>query len=44
MNKITCVCLGVRSMQKALKFYIDGLGFKTDCKDDDRQHAFNPRD
>ena len=33
MNKITCVCLGVRNMQRALKFYRDGLGFKTYCKD-----------
>ena len=31
MNKITCVCLGVRSMEKAIKFYRDGLGYKTDC-------------
>nr|WP_232037799.1 VOC family protein [Campylobacter showae] len=35
MNKITCICLGVRSMQRALKFYHDGLGFQTDRKDDD---------
>ena len=46
MNKITCICLGVRSMQRALKFYRDSLGFKTDCKDDDPpvcffQHAGN---
>ena len=34
MNKITCICLGVRSMQRALKFYRDGLGYETDCKDD----------
>nr|WP_299084356.1 VOC family protein [uncultured Campylobacter sp.] len=40
MNKITCVCLGVRSMQRALKFYRDGLGFKTDCKDDDPSVCF----
>ena len=40
MNKITCVCLGVRSMQRALKFYRDGLGFKTDCKDDDPPVCF----
>ena len=26
---------------KALKFYRGGLGFKTYCKDDDQQHAFN---
>ena len=40
MNKITCICLGVRSMQRALKFYRDGLGFKTDCKDDDPPVCF----
>ncbi len=34
MNKITCICLGVRSMEKAIKFYRDGLGYKTDCKED----------
>ena len=34
MNKITCVCPGVRSMQRALKFYRDGLGYKTTYKDD----------
>lgn len=33
MNKITCICLGVKSMEKAIKFYRDGLGYKTDCKE-----------
>lgn len=32
MNKITCICLGVRSMEKAIKFYRDDLGFETDEK------------
>ena len=40
MNKTTCICLGVRSMQRALKFYRNGLGFKTDCKDDDPPVCF----
>ena len=40
MNKITCVCLGVRSMEKAIKFYRDGLGYKTDCKGDSPQVVF----
>ena len=40
MNKITCVCLGVRSMQRALKFYRDGLSYETDCKDDDPPVCF----
>lgn len=34
MNKITCICLGVRSMERAIRFYRDGLGFKTDCTED----------
>ena len=32
MNKITCICLGVRSMERAVKFYRDKLGFETDEK------------
>lgn len=32
MNKITCICLGVRDMKKAVHFYRDKLGYKTDCK------------
>ena len=28
MNKITCICLGVRNMERSMKFYRDGLGFK----------------
>lgn len=30
MNKITCICLGVRNMEKAINFYRDKLGFETD--------------
>lgn len=33
MNKITCICLGVRDMERSIKFYRDGLGYKTDCKE-----------
>ncbi|QIB69684.1 VOC family protein [Aminipila butyrica] len=33
MNKITCICLGVRDMEKALYFYRDKLGFQTEEKD-----------
>ncbi|GFZ33286.1 hypothetical protein CSC2_38120 [Clostridium zeae] len=32
MNKITCICLGVRSMEKSIEFYRDELGFQTDEK------------
>ena len=30
MNKITCICLGVRDMERSIKFYRDGLGYKAD--------------
>lgn len=40
MNKITCICLGVKSMEKAIKFYRDGLGYKTDCKEDNPSVCF----
>ena len=32
MNKITCICLGVRNIEKSIKFYRDELGFQTDEK------------
>ena len=40
MNKITCICLGVRSMEKAIHFYRDQLGFCTDCKEDHPRVCF----
>ena len=40
MNKITCICLGVRSMEQAIRFYRDGLGFRTDCKEDNPPVCF----
>lgn len=40
MNKITCICLGVRDMEKAIKFYRDGLGFKTDCTENNPPVVF----
>ena len=40
MNKITCICLGVRNMERSMKFYRDGLGFKTDCKEDNPPVCF----
>ena len=30
MNRISIICLGVKDMEKSIKFYRDGLGFKTD--------------
>lgn len=29
MNRLNVVCLGVKDMKKAIKFYKDGLGFQT---------------
>lgn len=29
MNKITCICLGVKDMERSIKFYRDGLGYNT---------------
>ena len=33
MNKITCICLGVKDIERSIKFYRDGLGYKTDCRE-----------
>lgn len=30
MNRMNIICLGVRDMERAVKFYRDGLDFKTD--------------
>lgn len=43
MNKITCICLGVRSMERAIAFYRDGLGFHTDCKENNPPVCFFDR-
>ncbi|MDD3323404.1 MAG: VOC family protein [Paludibacter sp.] len=40
MNKITCICLGVRNMEKAIQFYRDGLGFQTEEKDNSPKVVF----
>lgn len=32
MNRISIVCLGVRDMERSVRFYRDGLGFQTDEK------------
>lgn len=40
MNKITCICLGVRDMEKALNFYRDKLGFHTDCTESNPDVVF----
>ena len=43
MNKITCICLGVRSMQRALKFYREGLGYGRIVKTITHRYAFSIR-
>ena len=40
MNKITCVCLGVRDMARSVAFYRDKLGFRTDCVEDSPRVCF----
>ena len=40
MNKITCICLGVRNMERSVKFYRDQLGFQTDCNDSNPRVCF----
>ena len=40
MNKITCICLGVRSMENSIKFYRDELGFVTEEKADNPKVVF----
>lgn len=40
MNKITCICLGVKDMERSIKFYRDGLGYKTDCKENNPPVCF----
>ena len=40
MNKITCICLGVRNMERSVRFYRDQLGFRTDCTEDGPRVCF----
>lgn len=40
MNKITCVCLGVKDMERAVRFYRDKLGFQTDETRDNPEVIF----
>ncbi len=40
MNKITCICLGVRDMESSIKFYRDSLGYKTDCRENNPSVCF----
>jgi len=36
MNRITVICLGVKDMEKSIRFYKDGLGFQT------KETSYNP--
>lgn len=40
MNKITCICLGVRNMSLAVRFYRDELGFETNEKGNEPSVVF----
>ena len=40
MNKITCICLGVRDMERSVIFYRDQLGFHTDSQDNHLRVCF----
>lgn len=40
MNKITCICLGVRDMKRSVQFYRDGLGFQTEETEDSPRVIF----
>jgi catechol 2,3-dioxygenase-like lactoylglutathione lyase family enzyme len=40
MNKITVICLGVKNMQESIRFYRDGLGFKSPEQTDDSSVLF----
>ncbi|MBE6128678.1 MAG: VOC family protein [Erysipelotrichaceae bacterium] len=40
MNKITCICLGVRDMKRSIIFYRDRLGFQTDCRESNPSVCF----
>ena len=40
MNRLNIICLGVRNMEKAIMFYRDGLGFKTDEKSNNPEVVF----
>lgn len=40
MNHISIICLGVRDMERSVRFYRDGLGFHTDCKENTPKVVF----
>lgn len=40
MNRMNIICLGVKNMEKSIRFYRDGLGFQTDEKGVNPQVVF----
>lgn len=40
MNRMNIICLGVKDMEKSIRFYRDGLGFKTDEKSNNPEIVF----
>ena len=40
MNRMNIICLGVRDMETSIKFYRDGLGFKTEEKSNNPDIVF----
>lgn len=40
MNRINVICLGVKDMAKSIRFYRDGLGFRTNETDDNPKVVF----
>ncbi len=40
MNRINIICLGVKSMEKSIRFYRDELGFETDEKSNNPEIIF----
>ncbi|KOA19213.1 glyoxalase-like domain protein [Clostridium homopropionicum DSM 5847] len=40
MNRMNIICLGVKDMEKSIRFYRDGLGFKTDEKSNNPEVIF----
>ena len=40
MNRINVICLGVKNMEKSIRFYRDGLGFRTNEKEDNPKVIF----
>ena len=40
MNRMNIICLGVRNMEEATRFYREGLGFQTDEKDNNPKIIF----